>query len=221
MSNPLAALLNLVLQRIWYVHEVASLTVEATPAACLQAMAIAAKPSVDRLQLREVFSDGRRYFLEPREEGFRMRCTSSVRWRYRRRTNAATMLYGTFERVGSDATRLHLRARFAIPYLLDTFLLPVLIALIIMPFEMWQGWFRLLVVALLIGLSWGAHRSHAQLQAVDMIYFIGRALEDFTPATIQALGANVPHVNDDTMHREFRQEWEKFYKERERDQAES
>lgn len=217
MRNPLSALVNLLLQRLWYVHEVTSLTVEATPAACLQAMAIAAKPSVERLQLRDVFSDGRRYFIEPREEGFRMRCTSSVGWRYRRRTGTASLLYGTFERIGNDVTRLSLRTRIAVPYLADVFLMPAIIALIILPFELWQGWFRALVVVILVGLSWSAHRSHAQLQAVEMTYFIGRALEQFAPANIQQLSANTPHIADDTIHREFRKEWEKFYKEHEGD----
>ncbi len=216
MRNPFSALVELVLQRVWYVHEITLLTVEATPAACLQAMAIAAKPSVDRLQLRDVFSDGRRYYLEPREDGFRMRCSSKLGWRSRGRSSNVTLLHGTFERVG-EATRLKLRTRIAIPYLIDIFVLPLMIALIIIPFDLWQMWFRVAVVALLLGLSWGNHRANAQLQAVDMIYFVGRALEDFVPATIHSLGANTPHVADDTMHREFRQEWDKFYKEHEGD----
>jgi hypothetical protein len=205
------------LQRLWYVHTATMLTVQATPAACIQAMAIAAKPSVERLHLRDVFSDGRRYDLEPSADGFRMRCSSSVGWRYRRRTNKVTLLNGTFERVGDGVTRLNLRVRIAVPYLLDIFVLPLMVALIILPFELWQMWFRVVVVLLLLGLSWHGHRAHATLQAIDMIYFIERALEDFAPATLLSLDASTPHLADDTMHREFRQEWDKFYKKHEGD----
>jgi hypothetical protein len=217
MRNPLSALVELLLRRVWYVHDTTTFTLQATPAACLQAMAVAAKPSVDRLQLRDVFSDGRRYFLEPDEEGFRMRCTSGSGWRNRRRGGSVSLLWGTFETVDNNITRLHLRARIAVPYLIELFLAPLMIALIILPFDLWMNWFRVGVVLLLFGLSWGSHRAHAQLQAVEMVYFIGRALEDFSPVNLPSLGDNNPHVSDDTMHREFREEWEKFYKEHERD----
>jgi hypothetical protein len=217
MRNPVSALVDLVLKRVWYVHETTHLTLQATPAACLQAMAIAAKPSVDRLQLRDVFSDGRRYYLEPDENGFRMRCSSGGGWRNRRRGGSASLLFGVFEPIENGITRLNLSAHITVPYLLSVFLAPLMIAVIILPFDLWYDWFRIGIVLLLLGLSWGSHRAQAQLQAVEMVYFIGRALEDFDPVIIPSLGESTPHVADDTLHREFRQEWEKFYKEHERD----
>ncbi|NWF70930.1 MAG: hypothetical protein HXY40_17735 [Chloroflexi bacterium] len=220
MPNPFSALRDTLLQRLWYVHPAVLLTVQATPGACLYALAIAARPSVERLQLRDVFSDGRRYFLEARADGFRMRTNSSVRWRYRRRTGTITVLNGTFDSLGENGAHLHLRARIALPYLIDVFGWPLLFSAIFLPFELWPIVVRVGLALLLLGLSWVGHRAHARLQAVEMMYFIGRALEEFAPATIHALDATTPLVHDDTqanLRREFRREWEKFYQQHEGD----
>jgi hypothetical protein len=217
MPNPLSAFRKLLLQSAWYVHTTASLTVEATPAACVQALARAAKPSVERLHLRDVFSDGRRYYLETSANGFRLKCRSMTLLLFFPRKRIVTVLSGNFESIGNQATRLHLRTRMALSYLLEALLYPLVIGSIILPFDLWQMWFRVVVVALILGLVWRGHRAQATLQAVDMIYFVERALEGFAPVTVHALDANTPHVVDDTLHRQFRQEWEKFYREHERD----
>jgi hypothetical protein len=204
-----------VLQRVWYVHEFTVLTVQATPAMCFQTMLIASKPSVDRLQLRDLFNDGRRYYLQPRENGFRMTCNSSLRWRYRRRTGEITVLTGAFEPIGNGGTRISIRARISVPYLLDVFWLPLFMTTII-PFVLrWAVEVRIGALIALYVLSWASHRAHAQLQAVEMLYFINRVLEEFGPAIIPELQPSTANVVD--QRPDFMTEWEKFYREHKAD----
>lgn len=195
------------IQRIWYVRLEQVLWVGASPGACLQTLAQAARPSTERLHLRNLFSDGRRYMLQPSPGGFQMTTTSRIPWR-RGRGRVAALLLGTCSPVDDHITRVDLRARMTLPFLLDIFLLP--------------GWMTLLLVygplprpagiaasITLLGLSWAWHRYNAVLQALDMMYFVRVALDDLPAAVVP----EIPADNHHTIHTDFQRQWEKFYDE--------
>ncbi len=193
--------------RVWYIRLEQVLLVSASPAACLHTLTQAAKPSTTRLHLRNLFTDGRRYTIEPRPGGFQMTSTSSIAWR-RGRGRVAALLLGTCSAVDDHITRVDLRARMTLPFLLDIFLLP--------------GWMTLLLVygplprpvgvgasMILLALSWIWHRYNAVLQTLDMLYFVQVALDDLPPAVVP----EIPADNHDTIYSDFQQQWQKFYDE--------
>ena len=207
-----------ILSHIWYVNAPVTLLIRATPAVCLQTIATAAKPSAQRLHLRSVFSGGKRYFIQPRSGGFRMTSTRSVRWRYRRRTSSTAIMSGYFSPFGDDITRIQLHARMHIGYLLDTFLIPVLLAAIIF-YTPWNPIVIFAAFGIVLTLSWIGHRANAILEANEMVWFIQKALDDLDPGQIMALGAG----EDDVLHihSDFENEWEKFYAEKRGDESQN
>ena len=206
MSIP-SRLWRWILSRTWYVHPAQRLLVRATPALCVQMLVRAAKPSAQRLDLRNLFMDGRRYDIYPDEVGFRMRCTTRIPWR-RRRTRAATVLYGRCDALESGVTRIELRAQMTLAFFLDVFLLP--------------GWMSLLLIfgplpqaagvgasAVLLVLSWLWHRYTAMMQAIDMVYFIQVVLGDMQEESL----AQLPAAVDNTIYADFDEQWARFYDE--------
>lgn len=202
------SLVRFAMNRVWFVHPTAILIVQARPSLCLQTLVTAAKPSTHRLHLRNLFAGGRRYQIEPTEDGFRLTTTSKVAWRYRKRTSASTVLSALFVELDDRTTRIQMDAHIRLFYLLDVFLIPAFMTTILISAP-WSP----LVVAGLLGtlytLSWFGHRYNAALEAHEMVYFIQTALEDLVPAPATSLGATTPGVVYD--QREFENEWEKFY----------
>jgi hypothetical protein len=196
------------LGRLWYVYPSVVMTVQAPPRECLKALALASKPGVARLHLRNLFTDGRRYYLDPRKDGFWLTSNSKIPWRRRARTTVAAVLYGEFSDAGGGGTRIHLRARMRLLFLLDIFIVPAFMTSLLI-FAPWSPGVIIALILTLFFLSWMGHRLTATLQAAEMVYFIERALEDIAPVTIPALTAAAPDVI--TQDREFRQQWEKFY----------
>lgn len=194
------------LARVWYVHPQTVLFLQTTATASVQTMKTAAQPSTQRLHLRNLFADGRRYFIEARAGGFRMMTTSKVLFRARRRTNATAILRGQFAPFG-DLTRLDLIARITVGHLLSSLLLPSFMAslLVAMP---WPPPLIALLIALLYALSWFGHRYNARLQAHDMVWFVQKSLEDVTVSDIPSLEANQPDILEH--QRDFEDEWERF-----------
>lgn len=196
------------LDALWYVHPEEIVSVRAAPVECLAALVLAAKPSQQRLHLRGLFTEGRRYHLQPAADGFKL--TSSRRMPRRRgRTAAAALVTGAFTAAGEGATRLTLRARMHWPYFLDIFLIPSLIVSI-MVFMPWPTWLITLLALMLYGLSWAWHRLTAAMQAAEMLYFVRKALEDLSPFQTPALNAAAP----DVVAVDFREEWERFFYQR-------
>jgi hypothetical protein len=198
------------LNRVWYVCPRQVLLIGAVPATCLQTLAKAAKPSTERLHLRNLFLDGRRYQLQPRPDGFQMSSTTRVPWRRGRGRVAAVLIAGCSE-IAGGVTRIELRAHMTLPFFLDIFLLP--------------GWMSLLLLAgplplpvglgaslTLLILSWVWHWYTAVLQAAEMVYFVQVALDDLPAASISALPDGHPTV----IPSDFQQEWQKFYDEQQR-----
>lgn len=194
------------LDRVWYTHAPQVVLVRATPAVCLQTLAAATKPSTRRLHLRNLFADGRRYLLQPTDDGFRMKSTTRVAWR-RQRSRAASVLHGRCDELSEGVTHIEMQVRMSVPFLLDVFLLP--------------AWMTLLLVAgplprpvgigasvIILALSWVWHRTTAMMQAVDMIYFVQVALNDLP----EYIPEELPRTTEDNViYADFEQQWRKFY----------
>jgi hypothetical protein len=196
------------------VHPPVNLTIQATPAECLRAIADAAKPSLHRLHHRNLFTDGRRYYLNPLKDGFWMTSNSKILWRRRTRTSVAAIVNAQFSPVNDDTTRITLYARMRLLYFADIFLIPLFISSILI----FAPWPTALIAGLsitLFSLSWIGHRLTAAIQATDMVYFVQKALEDIAPANAPQLPAGEPEMI--TSNREFRREWQKFYREHQTD----
>lgn len=202
---------RLILARIWYIHSPpVVLMVQATPALCMQTLAAAAKPSTQRLHLRNLFIQGRRYHIQAQQGGFRLTTTRHVIWRYRKRTSSTAVMRGTLARFEENITRVELNVRMNFGYLLDIFLVPLFITSFLI-FTPWNRAVILGCLAMLYGLSWIGHRYNAALEAHDMIWFVQKALDDLVPAQVMVL----PTRADDTVYynRDFGEAWQRFYKE--------
>lgn len=208
LSRPLDWLLH----RVWFVHADLLLTVDIGPAVVMQVLLAAAKPRRERLELGSLFTDGRRYFFRQRgERGFSMITTSKVSWHTRRRTNASAIVFGNFTPLNEgQATRIYLRGRIKLFYLLSLFLWPVFMTSIIV-FMPWSPTVIALALGLLFLLAWLGHRNNAALEAAEMIYFIEKVLEDYIPGPAPQLAADTADVVYD--RRQFTRAWERFYEE--------
>jgi hypothetical protein len=191
------------LARLWYVHPPVTLRLACTPALCLRTLASAARPSTQRLHLRNLFAEGRRYYLHPASAGFQMNSTSKLPWSLRRRTRVAAVIFGSFD-FSDGTTLLRLRARMTLPFLLDVLLLPLWMGLLL-AFGPLPAPVSTAAAAALLALSWLWHRYEAALQAAEMVYFARVALTSLIEADAPALAAG------DTIFRDFQAEWEKFY----------
>lgn len=196
---------------VWYVHKPAFLIIQATPTDCMEKLATASRPSVKRLHHRNLFQQGRRYFVRPQRDGFRLTTTSSLRWRYRKRTASTTVLNGTFMPYGEDITRVKLQVRINAGYFLDAFLLPAFISSIII-YVPWPPPVIGVLILVLFTTSWMGHRFHAMLEASEMIWFVQKVLEEFIPAEVLALNASTS--NTVNYNRDFDEEWQRFYKDK-------
>ncbi len=197
-----------VLDRVWFVHPPAVLVIRATPGMCLQTLAFAATPSIERLHLRNLFASGRRYQLHRRGSGFTLTTTSQVIWRYRKRTSASAVLLAEVAAIDEQITRIQMRVRISLIYLLDALLIPAFM-LSILVFVPWPTLVTGGLLAALFGFSWFGHRYGARLEANEMVFFVQKALEDFLPVEVLSLDSNTPTVVH--LNREFGQMWEQFY----------
>lgn len=199
---------NCLLRYTWYVHIGAHLRLTIEPAHAYRILEISAKPSAKRLELRNFFVQGRRYFLQATsKQSFRMMTTHKIRWRMRRRTRATAMLYGEFTPIDKHTFRLTLSSRIRLWYLFDVFILPTFITSIIASIW-WSAWLIAILVIALYMLSWLAHRFNAALEAHEMIFFIESILEDYFPETPPKLVAS----KADVIYGEkaFAEAWEEY-----------
>lgn len=204
------ALVRCLLNRVWYVHPTVTLLLQATPAMCLQVISNAARPSVERLHLRNLFTDGRRYYLSEAQNGFQMRSTSTIPWRRRKRTRVAAVLFARVSEVSSGITRIQISSRMPVSYFLDIFILPLWMGALLI-FGPLRPQVALAGLGAIFALSWLWHWYGAVLQATEMVYFIQVALEDLKPAEIPSLAAVNQHVV--YTQNDFQQQWQKFYDE--------
>lgn len=195
---------------LWYVHPDATFIVYASPMHCLHLLATAAKPSIDRLHLRNLFAHGRRYhFLRGSREGFRIVTTSKIPWSRRGRTRPNAMLDGTFQELDENLTQINITAQVHVfnigwALIVPLFLTPMFLV------APWHPVLRFTALFLIYALAWIAYRYNAAIDAHDMVYFIEKALEDYLPKSVSELGSVVPHVVD-LQDEDFPAEWERFY----------
>jgi len=196
-------------------HTPVAMVVRADPAQTMQLLLEAARPSTERLHLRNLFMDGRRYYVQPRSGGFRITSDTRQFWSSskRNRTGVASALFGEVSTLeGNDEiTSIRLTTRIHAPYIVGSFFIPAFISTIIASMP-WEIPVRVVLIVVLFGLSWFGHWVNAALQVSEMIYFVRRALEDLPPVEVAELDANVPHVVNKPRD-DFRAEWQKFYDE--------
>ena len=198
-----------VLRRAWYIHSPVVMMVPAPPQMIQAMLKTAARPSVQRLHHRNLFASGRRYYVQPLAEGFRLTTTHSRRWRYRKRTPVIAVMHGTLDEVDAQVTRITLKSRINTGFLLDTFLIPLGMATLLI----YVPWHPLVIAAcifILLALSWVAHRVNVMLEAEEMVWFTQKALEDLVPAEIRSIGSQSDNVIYDDQ--DFEEAWEKFYR---------
>jgi hypothetical protein len=198
-------------RRLWAVHPPLELVVALRPADILATLKTAAKPSTERLHLRELFASGRRYQMTlDRNADLLMQTTSKVGWHPRRRTTASATLCAHLEGLEDGRTRLTLSSRMRVLVGLESLVAPAFMTslLIYMP---WDGLLLALLVAALFSLSWLGLRANAALEAQEMLFFVHKALEDQRPREPLALHESGHIVYD--YAREFQTAWDKFYDE--------
>lgn len=196
------------LAQVWYLHRPTQITITLSPQMALAALQTAARPSTERLHLRNVFADGRRYYLQTQPSGFLMTTNAKESWRYGHRTSAVTIMSGVFER-DRDFTQLTLRSRMKLSYLLDVLWLPTFMTslLVMTPWPPSIVWG--LIVAF-YSLSWLGHRFHAALEAYEMLYFVEKTFEDFLLPLAPQIDQTGAHLVYD-LQRDFPTAWEAFY----------
>lgn len=198
------------LEQLWYVQPMTALTVKALPNDCVRALTAATRPNLDRLHLRNLFMDGRRYYVEVLKDGFQITSNTSVPWRRRARSSVAAVLLGQFGAAGANNTLIQMRVRMRVLYLLDVFPIPLFLTSILI-FAPWSKFVIVGLVTLLFFLSWMGHRLTARLQAVDMVYFVEKVLEEVITTDTRLLGSQSDTVV--TPDQEFPAQWRKFYDE--------
>lgn len=192
-----------------------TLLAEGDPAQILDALRSAAKPSQERLELRDVFVQGRRYLIEPRNKGFSMFTTSKAYWRYtegliriRRRTRASARLIAKLTPIAERYTRIELTSHIRLGYLLDVLWIPLFFTSIIV-FLPWHPAVIGGFIGALFALSYAYHYFNTAAQASEMLFFIHKALQERLVNQLPTLGAQTepPPISAD-----FQTEWERFYK---------
>lgn len=197
-------------------HPPVGIVVAASAVTCLQTLITASQPSQNRLHLRDVFAEGRRYAVQPRTNGFSLTTATMTRRNgRRRRSRIAATVTGTFT---GDAEMTFVRLHYhASPlYGLYGLAVPAFFASIVLYVE-WSVMIRALLIALLFGLAFINSRLDAALQVGDMVFFVRKALDDLPPVDVPQLAPAVPGVVMRS-HRDFWDEWEKFYQERVREE---
>ena len=196
-------------QALWQLHPPVALVVRASQSRCLETLLVAAKPSANRLHLRNLFAEGRRYYIQPQGDGFRLTSDNRLLWGGRRnRSRVAAMVYGKFSSPADDITFIRLHARINVVYLASALILPVFFTSIVV-YMPWSRAVVSLIIVLLFTLSLLGHRFNAALQVNEMVYFVEKALEDLPPAELAGLPASGP----DVVMSDFREQWYKFYRE--------
>jgi hypothetical protein len=195
-------------QALWQLHPPVALVVRATQMNCLQTLVIASKPSTQRLHLRNLFTEGRRYYIQPQTDGFKLTSDNRLLWGRRRRTQVAAVVFGKFSSPQDEITFIRLHSRMHIPYLVSGLLIPVFFTSIVVMMP-WSRATISVLVTLLFFLSLIGHRFNAALQVNEMIFFVQKALEDLPPVEVMELPSSGP----DVVMTDFREQWYKFYRE--------
>ncbi len=187
------------------------LVVAAGADACTATLAAAARPSTDRLHLRDLFRDGRRYHLEPVPAGFRLYTDTRQPWgSSARRTSPAAIVSGELATVGSAAapvTLIRLQARMRPFQTVAALAFPLFVVVLILASPVEHPW-KVLLAAGVAGLAVLTERLEAAVQAHAMMAFVRKALDDLPRADAPRLEpGRGPQVEGDSA---FTQAWQRF-----------
>lgn len=182
----------------------------------MRALTNAARPSQERLHHRDLFTDGRRYYVRPLPGGFQVMSDTRLFWGRRRRTRMAAVVNGTFSggdeaNGGSPITTVRLRARMSSFYALSSLLIPAFISSIV-AYAAWPVTVRSAIVALLFILSWLGHRFDAAYHANEIMFFVQKALDDLPSGDLPGLPTAGPDIVIPARG-DFSAEWQRFYEE--------
>ncbi len=195
-------------RRLWIVQDPVAVWVQAPPTICLKTIEQAVQPSVKRLHMREVFTNGRRYDLFPDSNGFRLTTSAKSMWKSRQRINAACIMN---VRVDSDAeteqTTLTLTARLRAFSVFNALWMPSGMIYLISG-NPWPRMVIWLILISLFALSWAAMRFSAAVDAAEMTYFIQKTFEDFQ--RVQPVKLPAPTDADVIRGGDFELMWQRF-----------
>lgn len=196
------------LDRLWPVYPAVVIYAQASPMDCLRLLAEATRPNIHKLHLRTVFTEGRRYYLATLPNGFRLTMDSALFWSRRLRTREAAVLRGEIASSEGESSRVLLRSRMRLLFLLDVLPLPTFVTSLIL-FSGWPPLVIALLTAAFFGLSYAWHHLAASVQAAEMVYFVQKALEE----QMAPPAALLPAGGETIIDGEFREQWQKFYEE--------
>lgn len=194
-----------------------ALAVSATAHDCLRLLIDSTRPTTRKLHLRDLFADGRRYYLRQTEAGFRMTSDAAPSWgRRRQRSGITAFLVGTFAPLATDdaVTLVRLRPRMYRLAFVRALLLPTFFGWLVLSTD-WAVAAKVLLVAVVYALSVVGHRLNAAIEINEMIFFVQKVLADLPPVIPRELAARNPDVVYSSG--DFAAEWARFYSERQED----
>ncbi|QPC84740.1 hypothetical protein G4Y79_10280 [Phototrophicus methaneseepsis] len=206
------ALFKATIAQLWSLLPEQELQLEPSPGNCLYILQQTARPNVKRLEFRDLFAQGRRYFFQPgKAQSFKMTTTRIKTGYYRRRMGTYAVLHGHFD-ADDDNTNLHLRAHIRGQYALEAIVLPIFFSSLII-YMPWPPAIIIAMSTMLFVSSWFGHRYHAALEAHAMLVFIRKALADH----VKAPALQISNEGGDIVYksqRQFQQAWDEFYEEK-------
>ena len=197
------------LRHLWSIQALSAIHVNAPPDACMSLLSKAARPSIERLHLRDTFAEGRRYVIEATADGFRMMTTSKALIN-RRRTESLTVLRAQIISVSEHSTSIVLRGHLRPISVISSFWIPTGMVWLLWPVP-WPRMFIVGLLAVIFGFAWAGLRYGAALEITEMIYFIHKAFENIPKFAPIALSAP---SDGDISGGEFDTLWDQFVRAR-------
>lgn len=200
--------------RLRTLHPPVMIAVRATPAECLQTLTLASRPRLERLHLRDLFENGRRYEVIRQKDGFQVTSTARILWgAARARTPVAATVYGSFIQPGNDLTLVRLHVGASRLTMLRGLFLPLWVMFFVLALS-WPLLTSVALILLFLLLGWVAARLNAALQALDVVFFIQKVLADLPAGELPALAPAQPDVIRPAADYDFSAAWQQFYNEK-------
>ncbi len=202
------------LLRLRTLHPPVMVAVRATPAEVLQTLTLASRPRQDRLHLRDLFHNGRRYEVTRTGETFSITTTARLLWgASRARTPVAATVYGSFITPSAGLTLVRLHAGASRLTTLRGLLVPLWAAFFVLALS-WPLAPSVALIGVMLLLGWVGARLNAALQALELVFFVQKALADLPAGELPALAAAGPDVVRPATERGFQAAWQRFYDEK-------
>lgn len=202
------------LSRLRTLHPPVMIAVRATPPEVLQTLVLASRPRLDRLHLRDLFHNGRRYEVLHSRDSFQVTSTARLLWgASQARTPVAATVYGSFITPAEGLTLVRLHAGASQMTMIRGLLLPLWASFFVLALS-WPLAPSLAVIGLMLGLGWVGARLNAALQALELVFFVQKVLADLPAGEVPTLVPGSPDVVRTPGDRDFQAVWERFYEEK-------